>query len=119
VTHPLTNIEGKDVAAFCAVANAAQFFAEVERLGAKIVSRKNFRDHHWFDEYDLDEIFGGDEDLLGVTTPKDAIRIFLDDELSRRDDIRRIVALNEKTVVNFGLEHIDAALTGIFGEVHA
>jgi tetraacyldisaccharide 4'-kinase len=117
--RPLEKIAGKDVAAFCAVANPGQFFDELEKLGARIVSKTSYRDHHWFDEYDLDELFGGSEELLAVTTPKDAVRLFLDEELSGREEIKRIMALHEKAVVNFGLEHIDSALTGIFGEVHA
>lgn len=119
VVHPLEEIEGKDVAAFCALANPGQFFTELEQLGARIVSRTIYRDHHWFDEYDLDELFAGNEDLLAVTTPKDAVRLFLDAELSQREEIKRVSVLHEKTVVNFGMEHIDAALAGVFGEVHA
>ncbi len=117
--HPLSELEGKEVAAFCAVANPGQFFDGLEGLGAKISSRRVYRDHHWFDEYDLDEIFGGDEDLIAVTTPKDAVRLYLDDELSQRDDLKRVFALHEKAIVNFGLDFIDGAIASLFGGVHA
>ncbi len=118
-SHATDELEGKEVVAFCGVANPDQFFDEIDDLNAKVIQRKSFRDHHWFDEYDLDEIFGGDENLLAVTTPKDAMRIFLDNEFSEREEVKRIFALEERTEVNFGEEHIDAALMSVFGEVHA
>lgn len=117
--HATEDLDGKEVVAFCGVANPGQFFNEVEGLNAKVMRRKSFRDHHWFDGYDLDEVFDGDEDIAAVTTPKDAIRIFLDNELSEREEVKRIFALQEKPEVNFGIEHIDSALMGAFGEVHA
>lgn len=118
-SHPLEMIAGKTIAAFCGIANPGQFFSGVENLNAKIARRKMFRDHHWFDEYDIDEIFGGDEDLIAVTTSKDAARIFLDDELAEEDEVKRIYALREKAVVNFGEEQIENVLAEVFGEVYA
>ncbi len=119
VVHPLSELSGKEITVFCGIANPRQFFSAVEQLDAKIVSRKSFCDHHWFDEYDIDEIFGGDEDLIAVTTAKDAVRIFLDDELSRKEEVSRIYALQEKAVVSFGEEYIDSVLTKAIGEVRA
>jgi tetraacyldisaccharide 4'-kinase len=118
-TLPLGMIAGKEVAAFCGIANPEQFFSGIENLNSKIVRRRIFRDHHWFDEYDIDEIFGGDEDLMAVTTAKDAARIFLDEELVEKEEVKRIYALREKAVVNFGGEHIDNVLAKVFGEVCA
>lgn len=117
--HPLEMIAGKKVAAFCGIANPEQFFSGIGSLNAEIVKRKFFRDHHWFDEYDIDEIFGGYEDLIAITTAKDAVRIFLDEELIEKEEVRRIYALSEKAVVNFGGEQIDNAVAKVFGEVHA
>jgi tetraacyldisaccharide 4'-kinase len=116
---PLEFLHGKNAAAFCGIANAGPFFESVEALAGKPVSRKEFGDHHWYDEYDIDEIFAGDEEKIAVTTSKDAIRIFADEELSQLEDIRRIYALAEKAVVNFGEEYIDNALHRIFEGVHA
>ena len=117
--HALETLKGKDVAAFCGIANSEQFFAGLEKLNAKVILRRAFHDHHWYDEYDIDEVFGGNQDLIAVTTAKDAVRIFLDEELSRKEEIRRIYALHEKAVVNFGEEHLDNILTRIFGDVYA
>ncbi len=116
---PLEKVNNKEVAAFCGIANPQQFFAGIEKLNAKIVTRNVFRDHHWYDEYDIDEIFGGNEDSIAVTTAKDAVRIFLDEELSQKEEVKRIYALQEKAVINFGEEHIDTVLTKTFGEVYA
>lgn len=119
MAHSLSVVANKEVAVFCGIANPGQFFAGIENLSAKIVSKRSFCDHHWFDEYDIDEIFGGNEDLIAITTAKDAVRIFLDDELAHKEEVNRIYALHEKAVVNFGKEHIDSVLTKVFGEVYA
>lgn len=117
--HSLELLRRGKVAAFCAIANADEFFEGVETLGADVIARKKFRDHHWFDEYDIDEVFQGEEDILAVTTAKDAVRIFQDEELSQLDDVKRIYATSEKVEVIFGEEHIDRALSGVLGEVYA
>lgn len=117
--YSLETVSRKDVAAFCGIANPGQFFSQIESLNARIVSRRIFRDHHWFDEYDIDELFGGDEELMALTTLKDAVRVFRDEELRQKEEVRRIYALREKAVVNFGEEHIDNVLTKVFGEVYA
>jgi len=119
VSHPLDTLAGKEVAAFCGIAHPDQFFKGIESIGAKLIYTKTFRDHHWFDEYDIDEIFGGNEDLISVTTAKDAVRIFIDEELSEAEEVKRILALHEKAVVNFGEEHIDGILSKVFGGVYA
>jgi tetraacyldisaccharide 4'-kinase len=118
-TFPLELISGREVVAFCGIARPDQFFSGIERLGSKIVRKKIFRDHHWFDEYDIDEIFGGDEDIIAITTLKDAVRIFLDQELAWKEEARRIYALREKAVVNFGEEHINNMLTKVCGQIYA
>ncbi len=117
--HPFEILRGREVVAFCGIANHDQFFDCVNTLGGNVVARKSFRDHHWYDEYDIDEIFGGNEDSVAVTTSKDAVRIFHDEELSQLDDVRRIYAVNEKAVINFGEEHIDSAVKGIFEDIYA
>lgn len=117
--HSFRMLEKKKVVAFCGIAGADQFFRNVKALGGLLVADKKFRDHHWYDEYDIDGIFDGDEDIIAVTTPKDAVRIFEDEELSHLEDTSRVFAVNEKTEVNFGEEHIEAALQNVFGKVYA
>ncbi len=119
VHHSLDMLHNKEVVAVCGIANPQQFFDGAGLLGGNVVSRKSFRDHHWYDEYDIDEIFEGNEDIVAITTAKDAVRIFQDEELSQLDDVKRIYAVNEKAVVNFGEEHIDSALGRVFGGVYA
>ncbi len=119
VAYPLDNLKGKEVAAFCGVANPDRFFGNVAAFGASVVRKTKFRDHHWFDEYDIDEVFGGDEELLAVTTAKDAVRIFQDEELSQLEDVRRIYAVSEQAVVNFGESDIDAVLDRILVGAYA
>ncbi len=116
--YPLGIITDKKIAAFCGIANSEQFFSGIENLNVEIVKRKVFRDHHWFDEYDIDEVFGGYENLIAITTAKDAVRIFLDEELSEKEEAKHIYALREKAIVNFGEGHIDNVLAKIFGEVY-
>jgi len=115
----LGTIAGTAVAAFCGIARPEEFFREIESLGAKFSRKQVFRDHHWYDEYDIDEVFGGYEDLIAVTTCKDAARIFQDDELAEKEEVKRIYALREKAVVNFGEEYLDKALSKLFGGIHA
>lgn len=118
-TLPPGMFAGKEVAAFCGIANPDQFLSTIKNLNVRIAKKKIFRDHHWFDEYDIDEIFDGYEDLMAVTTAKDAARIFLDEELAEKEEVKRIYALREKALVSFGEEQIDNALARIFGEVYA
>jgi len=115
---PLGLLTGKKVVAFCGIANPEHFFSEIRNVNAMVVARKTFRDHHWFDEYDIDEIFGGDEELIAVTTTKDAARIFLDEELAEEEEVNRIYALREKAIVNFGEDHIRNALAKVLGDVN-
>ncbi len=117
--HSLGMLRGRDVAAFCGIANPEQFILGIERLDARIVSKMIFRDHHWFNDYDIDEVFKGNEDLIAVTTAKDAARIFLDEELAEKEEVRRIYSLRERAAVSFGEEHIDTVLAKVFGEVYA
>ncbi len=117
--YSFDSVRGKRVVAFCGIANAERFFDGVDALLDGTAARKKFRDHHWYDEYDLDEIFEGEDDIVAVTTAKDAVRIFQDEELSKVDEARRIFAVGENTAVNFGEAHIDDALNGIFGKVYA
>ncbi len=117
--HPLEFLGDKKAAAFCGIARPERFFENVSRLSGELISTRRFPDHHWYDEYDIDSIFEGEEDVIAITTAKDAVRIFLDEELMQLEDIGRIYSLNEKAVVESGGEHIENALRGAFGRVYA
>ncbi len=117
--YPLGYARNKRIVAFCGIAHHEQFFGNVAALGGHVAAEKRFPDHHWYDRYNIDEIFDGDEECIAVTTAKDAVRIFEDEELLSLDEIGRIYALAERAVVEFGEEHIDAALKGVFERVYA
>jgi len=66
------------VVAFCGIARPEQFFAGLEGAGAQIAGRKVFRDHHRFEERDLESLrrlveHTGASGL--VTTAKDRVRM--------------------------------------------
>ena len=66
------------VVAFCGIARPEQFFAGLESAGAQIVGWKVFRDHHRFEERDLESLrrlvkHTGASGL--VTTAKDRVRM--------------------------------------------
>lgn len=116
---PIEHLRGRKIIAFCGIARYKQFFMNAAELGGRVISERHFGDHHWYDRYDIDEIFQGDDDAVAVTTSKDAVRIFEDEELLTLDDIGRIYAMGESTVVDFGEEHIDQALKAALEGVYA
>ncbi len=70
-------LAGRRVLAFAGIARPEKFFASLERVGAVIVARRAFADHHLFTEADIRRI---DDDAarleaLPVTTAKDAARL--------------------------------------------
>jgi len=71
-------LKGRRVFAFSGIATPESFEKFLRDLGALLVGRERFMDHHRFDHEDLDELFAlaqreGAECL--VTTEKDAVRI--------------------------------------------
>lgn len=117
--HSADFLRGKKVVAFCGIANPDQFFKTARSLSGTEVVQKRFPDHHWYDEYDVDEIFGGEEDIVAITTAKDAVRIFQDEELSQLEEVKRIFAVSEEARVNFGGEYIDDVLSRVCGKAYA
>jgi tetraacyldisaccharide 4'-kinase len=76
----LGSLSGAKVAAFCGIAKPASVFNLLQSLGANIVSKRSFPDHHWYNPADLkalrtDATTSGAEII--VTTEKDACRIQL------------------------------------------
>jgi tetraacyldisaccharide 4'-kinase len=78
VTEPLEFLRGKRVVAFCAIAVPESFEGFVEQLGAEIVHRERYLDHHRFSRGELDGLVASAgryaADLI-VTTEKDAVRL--------------------------------------------
>ncbi|MGC8596003.1 MAG: tetraacyldisaccharide 4'-kinase [Candidatus Kryptoniota bacterium] len=111
--HHFYEFNDKKVVAFCGIAKPESFFKSLRLIGIIPASTFEFSDHHWYDDYDIDEIFKGEEDVLALTTEKDAVRIYMNEELSVREEVKRLYALRERCVVNFGGEEIDNLISKV------
>lgn len=70
-------VEGP-LAAFCAVGNPESFFEQVRKHGYELVFEKAFTDHHWYTQYDINNLIkaaneSGAKSL--ITTAKDAVKL--------------------------------------------
>ena len=70
-------VEGP-LAAFCAVGNPESFFEQVRKHGYELVCEKAFTDHHWYTQYDINNLIkaaneSGAKSL--ITTAKDAVKL--------------------------------------------
>ncbi len=75
---PLTELNGKRVGAFSAIADHNSFEVFLRNNGAQVLYTKRFLDHHRFTDKELHHLFkkGLEENLdMMVTTEKDAVRI--------------------------------------------
>ncbi|MFW6162375.1 MAG: tetraacyldisaccharide 4'-kinase [Planctomycetota bacterium] len=71
-------VRDRPVYAFSALGNPRAFPATLGALGAEVVEHRSFRDHHWYDEADLDALAAAArhaEAQAIVTTEKDAVKI--------------------------------------------
>jgi tetraacyldisaccharide 4'-kinase len=79
--RPLEDLRGRRVAAFCGIAMPESFEKILRELGAEIVCKKRFLDHHRFTPEDLERFFSraveAQADFI-VTTEKDAVRLSAD-----------------------------------------
>lgn len=75
---PLDQLKGKRVGAFSGIASPEGFEKLLTQLGAVIVSRKRFMDHHRFTVKELTDFFDRASNIgadLIITTEKDAVRV--------------------------------------------
>lgn len=74
---PLSELNGKFVAAMSGIANPESFEGLLTELGAEVLFHRTFGDHQVFPQKDVDAVFeralGRDVDFI-VTTEKDAVR---------------------------------------------
>lgn len=74
------SLAGKRVLALSSIGNPKAFEETLRKLGADVVSRLRFRDHHWYDAADIERIQTTAErsrvDYV-VTTEKDGVRLAL------------------------------------------
>ena len=76
--HPKYDLRGKSVLAFAGIGNPTSFRSTLETLGVDIREFVTFRDHHWYTDEDLSDIFSRADRLQAeavVTTEKDSIRV--------------------------------------------
>jgi len=67
------DLSGKEVCVACAIGNPAAFVRTVESLGARVVARRFFRDHHAYTDGDAAEL--ARPGLPVVITEKDAVKL--------------------------------------------
>lgn len=77
VPRPDPEITGKRVLAFAGIADPQKFYRTVRSIGGEIVIEQSFPDHHPFTDDEIAVLLGeaDAEDLLIVTTAKDAVRL--------------------------------------------
>jgi len=71
------DLTGRAVFAFAGIARPEKFFATLESLGAIVVGRQGFDDHHAYSDVDIGALLAAAEKCGGVpiTTEKDAMRL--------------------------------------------
>ena len=76
-TLPAEGIAGKKCLAFAGIGDPAKFFATVEAAGGEVVLAKSFGDHHFYSEFDAQDLLStaNAQGLEIVTTAKDAVRL--------------------------------------------
>jgi len=77
-TLPLQSLRRKRVAAFCGIAHPDSFFAMLAHLGAELVYRKAYADHHRYDRRDAERMCRRAAESAAeclITTEKDFVRL--------------------------------------------
>jgi len=77
VPRETADLADKPVVAFAGIGRPAKFFATLEALGARLLARHAFPDHHLYAEAELGRLCveAGTQGALLVTTAKDAARL--------------------------------------------
>ena len=77
VPRPDPSLQNRHVLAYVGIADPEKFYRTVVSLGAAIVERRAFPDHHYFTEDEIADLLkdAAKQDLLPVTTSKDAVRL--------------------------------------------
>lgn len=75
--YPPDGIAGKPCLAFAGIGDPGKFFDTVEAAGGEVVVAKSFADHHFYSEFDAQDLLATAEarGLTIVTTAKDAVRL--------------------------------------------
>ena len=76
--HPLKKLNNMKIVALSGIASPQSFEKSLENLGANIISRARFADHHRFSQQELLDIVNSAKELEAdaiITTEKDAVRM--------------------------------------------
>lgn len=85
ITHPLSDLKGKKVVALSGIASPLSFENSLEALGATIIKRKRYADHHRFSQQEIIDIVLEAKEAKAdaiITTEKDAVRMTRIDKCS-------------------------------------
>lgn len=106
---PQEGIAGRRCLAFAGIGEPGKFFDTVRAVGGEIVVERSFGDHHFFSEFDAQDLIStaDAQDLQLVTTAKDAVRLEHGGEALA--ELRRRVKLVEIEAV-FELERTPRAI---------
>jgi len=97
-------LHGKNVSAFCSIANASLFAKALKENGASIAEFHEFPDHHIYNQRNLELIFADSTKKTFITTQKDYVK--LPDEFKKR-----VLVLNEQIEFNNEEQFINEILT--------
>lgn len=92
----LAILSGKKILALSSIGSPESFEKTLVALGASLVEKLRFPDHHWYVESELQEIKKKAMEkgtMLVVTTEKDAVRITLTEEEPRVDFFSMVISM--------------------------
>lgn len=124
-TVPLEALRGAAVFAFCGLANPAAFYRTLEDLGAHVVARRDFADHHHYSGRDVADIIaaaraaglgagiGGIAHL--VTTTKDFVKVASDTLIGAWPEGAAPLALEVEMQFREGPTALDPLLKKVVG----
>jgi tetraacyldisaccharide 4'-kinase len=75
--RPHVEVAGARVLAFAGIADPQKFYRTVASIGGELAVTRSFPDHHYFSEDEIADLLSdaGKDNLLLVTTAKDAVRL--------------------------------------------
>jgi tetraacyldisaccharide 4'-kinase len=117
--EPPTALRGAKVLALSGIANPAAFARTLESLGATLVARREFADHHAYTAADVREVAraaaeAGAERI--VTTSKDFVKLAAGDARTAWPDGARVVALEIEMELTGGATLLDGIMRLVVGE---
>ncbi len=80
-THPLKEVEGRPIAAFCGIGNPDAFFETLRRIGCDLRATRDYPDHYRYTRSDVEDLqqWAQEQPRGGIilTTQKDLVKLRL------------------------------------------